>query len=360
LKKIDLRVLCVCVLLAQCTTGGSTSVNEGDTNGASSGPTTAWARGQATPVKILPNLQGAPLRDPTRLTLLIENTLVDIDHSKSIRIAGLPDPVDGDVVDVQTVDNQAVITYDHVQCTKCDPRIEVFDLAAGSKRAKRIATDVFVAPADHALWATRYVSETRCTLSLIRLDGRRVSRPRNIGCHLEPLRSTPLGLLALDQNTAENVILDPSDLHEIFRARRIHAVIGERVLFSDVGGFAIMDEKSGRVRRLAQPAAVGDPVGGEVSPEGRYVAIEFRDPEQFMDLWVLDLETLDWIHAPSMPVLAKVKRTGPLWACDGRLVLLGFFGAGKGSQTLVLWRPGEVQLAIREVRYPDGSFALRC
>jgi hypothetical protein len=141
-------------------------------------------------------------------------------------------------------------------------------------------------------------------------------------------------LLALDQDNAENVILDPGDLHEILRADRIHAVIGTRVLVSSSAGFTLIDEKSDLKRMLTEPAAVGDPGIGEVSPSGRYVAIEFRSPEQIMDLWVLDLETLDWIQAPSMPVLAKVKRTGPLWACDDRLVILGSFGVGEGIRAL--------------------------
>lgn len=204
------------------------------------------------------------------------------------------------------------------------------------------------------------MSETKRTLSMIGLDGRTMREPRGIACSIDPVRDTSLGLLALDQETAEDVILDPNDLHEIFRAERIHAVVGSRVLVSGLEGFAFVNVRSGRREELAEPAAVGYPSDGELSPDGRYVAIEFRNPAQYMDLWILDLQTLDWIHAPSMPVLAVVKRTGPLWSCDGRLVLLGYFGAESASKTLVVWRPGQAQLAIRSVDYPDGSFVLRC
>jgi hypothetical protein len=166
--------------------------------------------------------------------------------------------------------------------------------------------------------------------------------------------------LALDQDATEDLILDPRTLRVVLSADDIVAVIGDRVLVEDLSGFALLDGDGSRERSLGQPAAVGYPTDGVVSPNGRYVAVEFRNPAQYMDLWVLDLQTFEWIHAPSMPVLAYVKRTGPLWTCDERLVILGSFGSGEGEQELVVWRPGQSQLAIRSVDFPDGSFAVLC
>lgn len=72
-----------------------------------------------------------------------------------------------------------------------------------------------------------------------------------------------------------------------------------------------------------------------------------------MDVWLLDLITLRWLHMPSMPVAASLKFTGMEWTRDGRLILLGEFDGFGGA--LVVWRPGEGQPAIRKLSLPEGG-----
>jgi hypothetical protein len=354
--KVFLLAGAISLFASACTAGGPAPSDGGV---ASDRPTVAYPRGGGGPVEILPELQGVPLRDPTGLQLLVGDTLVDVDLGTQTTVTGLPVRTATDNVLVQMVANQAVITYEHTQCLECDARLEVFVVAPGATDATRIATDVAVAPADGALWAMRYESDTRCVLSMIALDGSSVGDGRRIGCEIVPLQSTTLGLLVFDQEATEDVILDPETLRELVSAGDIVAVIGERVLVEDLSGFSLADGKSGRERSLGQPAAVGVPMDGVVSPSGRYVAVEFRNPAQYMDLWVLDLETSTWIHAPSMPVLALIKRTPPLWTCDERLVMLGSFGL-EDEQDLVIWSPDQPELSIRRVDYPEGSFVVRC
>jgi hypothetical protein len=77
-----------------------------------------------------------------------------------------------------------------------------------------------------------------------------------------------------------------------------------------------------------------------------------------MDLWLLDLETLHWTRAPSMPVHALVKRAGPVWTADGRLALVGYFGnEPRPDHVLVVWQPGRAELQFRAVS-EDARYVL--
>ena len=68
------------------------------------------------------------------------------------------------------------------------------------------------------------------------------------------------------------------------------------------------------------------------------------------DVWLLDVQTMAWLHPPSMPAYTMLKGASLAWAKDGRLVLLGHFY--KSGALLVTWRPGEPALAVMPFQRP--------
>lgn len=149
------------------------------------------------------------------------------------------------------------------------------------------------------------------------------------------------------------------DLTEIQRWRyptQPYAVIGRQLLIGDNQQFTLIDTERSSTRTVAVPPAHGHPSYGLVSPDGRSVAIEYRDPYQVMDLWLLDIQSMQWTHMPSMPVRAFIKRPAPTWTSDGRLAVVGDFDAEPNRRhLLIVWRPGEISLELREVTN-DASF----
>ncbi|MEO3868995.1 RHS repeat-associated core domain-containing protein [Nonomuraea sp. B12E4] len=112
-------------------------------------------------------------------------------------------------------------------------------------------------------------------------------------------------------------------------------------------------------RPTGRPTAAGGVKDGEVSPGGRYIAVPFLaptgGPQEYLDVRVLDTETLRWTRVPSMPVPVDVKTRRMGWTPDGRLVLAGAFvttadadprETGYASM-IVTWRPGERTLSLR-------------
>lgn len=118
--------------------------------------------------------------------------------------------------------------------------------------------------------------------------------------------------------------------------------------------------RSGARTKIPAPTTIGHPgFPGScpaISPDGRYVMVEYGHPawpgpRQRLDLWLYDLQSRRWVHVPSMPAPVALKFTEEAWSKDGRLVILGsFYGVGRA---LAVWRPGERDLSVRVVDYPN-------
>ncbi|WP_129669825.1 hypothetical protein [Phytoactinopolyspora endophytica] len=295
--------------------------------------------------------EGVPLTGATGLRLVDGNMLVDLDQGERSKITGLPEGGDR-WVEAHEVGHRTVLT---VGCAlECDDPNQVFVLSEDATEAMRIASDVVMAPAPDGIWVTTYETDDICTLAKIGLDGRTMTPARAIDCAVTVREETPLGLLVWIDGRGD-AILDPADLSEPVREDgTIHAVVGTRMVVTGGEGFAVV-ESDGSSTTVEAPESVGRPYDGRVSPDGRYVAFSYQHPawpgpRQRLDVWVLDLNKMEWAQVPSMPVAAALKVTTEFWAPDGRLMLLGSF---EERHLLAAWRPGESELAIREVTLPE-------
>ncbi|MCI0689884.1 MAG: hypothetical protein L0Y54_21990 [Sporichthyaceae bacterium] len=300
-------------------------------------------------------LRGAPLTGPTGLSLLVGNTVFDLDAGTSHPVTGLPDLAG--TIRAQQVGATAVISFD---CPDCGPNSRLYAVSGGSAGALPLGSGNWAAPGHGGVWVKVYRTASRCTLAEIDLTGRTVREARGIDCAGTPRAETELGLLARIQDGAgfEDVILAPGTLHRQLRADRIHAVVGSRVLSGDAGGFMLTDHETGRAESIALPTSVGFPSDGLVSPDQRFVAIAFEHPawpgpRQRMDLWLLDLDTAQWTRLPAMPLPVALKATDMTWAPDGRLVAVGAFE--QVGRAVVTWRPGDAQLRFRPVDLPSAE-----
>lgn len=281
------------------------------------------------------------------LVLLAHDAMIDTADGTRRPVDGLP--AQGEVRWAQRAGDTLVVTVD---CLDCEPRPSVYVLEDGTDRAEHIADGVFVTPGTAGLWAKSYEEPgDSCGLALLDLAGELVRAGQPLDCDIQLVEETDLGLVAFSGQ--DWLLLDPTSLDVIVRWRspsRLIAVVGNQTLNLDRHEFTLADVATGSSSSIAAPSSVGHAGYGIVSPDSRYVAIEYRDPSQFMDLWVLDLRTRDWIHAPSMPVRAFIKRDPPTWTSDGRLAVLGYFGDGPDLEHLVvLWRPGDAHLSLLDV-----------
>ena len=116
----------------------------------------------------------------------------------------------------------------------------------------------------------------------------------------------------------------------------------------------------GGERPLSVPAALGEPTGASVSPDGRYAAVAYGG--SYLDLWVLDLAEAQWQQVPSFPMYLYTRTLDPEWTDDGKLVLFGPFLEGLADRrvlALATWRPWDREVAVRRVDYPPGELTVR-
>lgn len=314
-------------------------------------------------------LQGTALASPTGLRFLISGNppvLVDLDRRRTTRVTGLADG--------QVVLRVGASTVVNRECIGCTPRVYV--TRDGSTEARQIATGTAVAATSdrRGVWLMTQPGRGRCALNRIGLDGSKRSDPRPIDCRHRPLEETPLGLLCDVWTTTDNeyVVLAKNTMKPIFRATGIIQILGNRALTSEYGQpLKLTDIRTGRVTELPAPTTVGYPSYGVPSPDGRWLAVSYESPawpgpRQRMDLWLLDIRSLRWLHAPSMPVPLSLKDTSLAWTADNRLVLLGTFDATADSDidetfdAVAVWRPGDPQLSVRRITLPvsAGSFVM--
>lgn len=236
-----------------------------------------------------------------------------------------------------------------------DPTSFVYNLDADAP-ARRIASERFVTPGHgETLLAKSYQSNGTCLLERIDLVGTVIDPARPLDCDIKPVGESDVGIIARDYASTvadDYIVLDPTTLHERWRwpvPLQLHAIVGHRALLSDRREFLIVDLTTHEEVRVHAPEAFGHPGKGLVSPDSRYVAIEYRSPQQIMDLWLLDLDQLVWLQAPSMPVHALIKRAPPVWTADGRIAVVGDFGTVHYRHLLAVWEPDHADWAVREV-----------
>jgi hypothetical protein len=351
IRRISLIVAFGLVLVA-CTSGGAPELAE-----------TIAVEACAESVDPFESLCGRALEGPTGLVLVVGDTVVDIDADTRQRIEGLPDgaefvPPASQPIWAQRVGSDAAIGVGDVS-----GRLEVFAVRPGSPQAVPIGFGG-PTPGSGGVWLREEISADDCRLSKVALDGEILAESAPADCDVNLIEETDLGLIGSREvdGAFSGVILDPDDLSApLFELGMIRGVFGSRVLHQAGGGsdFVVLDTLTGEEITIGLPVRFGQPSYGELSPDGRYLAVPFKSPLQVFDIWVLDTETLRWTQVPSMPVAAFVKATTIAWVPDGRLVIL--LTLEPGGHQLATWTPGDSELQVRQLDYElDASVAVWC
>lgn len=310
-------------------------------------------------------LSGVPLAAPTGLRLLLAASppvIVDLDRDTREELSGVPAGADR-VVLVKRLGTSAVLSSDYPDF---DPNAELFVLRSGSLAAERFTSGTSFAPANDqtGIWVARNLGDAGCTLHKIAFSGRELVPSRPLDCRFVLRDETPHGLLMSmvpasqhEPSWDEIISIDSGQLVRTFE--NVLAVTDEWILArkrNEPVTLLLQQMGSDSRREVTPPTDIGEPSYGQVSPDGRYMAISFEHPAwpgptQRLDLWLLDLKSFEWLRAPSMPVGAALKATSFVWAADGRLVLLGDFD--HIGTAVAVWHPGRDQLEIRSVPLPE-------
>ncbi|WP_336217101.1 hypothetical protein [Nonomuraea sp. LPB2021202275-12-8] len=312
-------------------------------------------------------LSGQPLGPGSGIRLLVSGNdpaprtpaTLDVDTGTSTPVSGLPDP------DPRTT----LSTFVHGRHTV----IEVSGPAVNQGRlyllkghkARKLATGWYAFPAfdDSGFWITdQPVDGGPCTIRKQAENGKILRRPRWSYCGALPFDDTPYGLHARHRD--ESILLDHDSLRKTTSPRIVAATSQEMLVERPGKNLALVIPGTKKQRSVGRPTGVGEVKDGEVSPDGRYVAVPFltptAGPHEHLDVWVLDTKNLKWAHLPSMPLPVDVKTRRMRWTPDGRLVLAGAFVTtataypqeSDYASMIATWRPGEQVLSLRRLPVP--------
>ena len=301
-------------------------------------------------------LGGRELSLPSNLVVLSGNFALDVDSGVAERISGLPDRESQRFWSLSAGDRAFVV----VDCDTCRSP-EVFSLDGTLAHGESVGYG-FPAPAPDGIWLKRFLSDSTCVLAKVTLDGRTRTPERSFDCEFTIIEESRLGLVAFTTDL-KWALIDPDTFEPIFFSGAIHGVIGDEVMISDRDGFVLVDPTTGSETRALRPTEVGRPSYGKPSPDGKFMAVSFEHPawpgpRQRLDVWVLQIDTMNWVRLPSMPVAVALKTTDMAWAPDGRLVVFGWFE--DVGDAIVVWRPGATELEILETELnPAGSLVAR-
>jgi hypothetical protein len=338
--------VCLSTLMLACTgASGSDPVSVG------SAPSTPTSDGGGARYEI-GFLSGRELRRPSNLILLSGESVLDVDSGRAQPVSGLPRHNDQTAWGFSAGD-QAFIQID---CSACSSP-EVFGLDGSLGQATSIGYG-FAAPADDGIWFTKFLTDSTCLLMKTTLSGATLIQERPFECGFTLVEHSSLVLVAFATDGTW-AFIDPNTLESSFTAPKILGVIGERILVSDQSGVALVDPASDSETRTLLPTEVGQPSYGVPSPDGKVVAISFEHPawpgpRQRMDVWLLEVDTMEWSRLPSMPIAAALKATDLDWTPDGRLVIFGSFE--DVGHAIAVWEPGQTELEILVTQFdPTGS-----
>ena len=300
-------------------------------------------------------LQGQPLAGATGLRLLMASDpprLLDVDRGTSQLVGGVP--AGQGPFSVSPVSDGAIVAADR----------EVFVLGRGSEWAAPVGRggNAMASLDGRGVWLMQ--QGTTCGLREVLLDGRARRPLRKLPCGAGLVADTPLGLLVWTDPAADgerSALLDPGTGRVVARYPEVLGVVGDLVLWGDqergAGPFTLTNRRTGARHRVPRPTPHGLADLGQVSPDGRLLAVEFVDLSwtrvqgQVDDIWLLDLRTRRWRHLPGTPLITGVKFMSMQWTADGRLVLAGDFE--RFGEAVVVWRPGQDHLAIKRLDLPD-------
>jgi hypothetical protein len=309
-------------------------------------------------------LHGVPLVGRTGLRLLVAADppfVLNVDSGRVTPVTGVnirryP------VLTVQAVGRDAVVWADGRSGR--NPPV-VYVVRHGTTRAIRIGTGSVAAPADHGhgLWLIGARGAHGCGLREVSLSGSGLRRPRRVACGSQ--------LLSVGADTAVVVhghqVITPETGRTLLHAQSLWAIAGGHALTSTGSGPPLRlvslgggdGDGGGAGRSLRWPSRIGLTDQAVTAPGGRIIALDFADPAyrlgstQVTDAWLLDPVTARLQHLPDMPAAVHLKFTSMAWASDRRLVMVaGPDGPGAGRGLVVVWRPGQRQLALRAVHLP--------
>lgn len=303
-------------------------------------------------------LSGSPLDRPSGLLIVEGNSVVDIDAGTVERIGGLPDPAAEDRFWSVRAGSNAIIW-----CYRGCSAPDVFILKKGESTAQSIGTGS-PTPGVDGVWLQDFGS---CVLTKVDWDGETLRPKTEFDCGAHLIEETPLGLVAWTETNLgliQGLLIEPDSLTTVVEVGEIHGVIEDEILYSQEEAFILLDTETGSETKIEFPTEIGQADYGQPSPNGRWLAVAFKHPawpgpRQRLDVWLLDMTTLEWTRLPSMPVAASLKGTDFTWTADGRLVLYGAFD--EAGVAIATYSPGDEQLQVSTVDHrPAASIVAWC
>jgi len=316
-------------------------------------------------------LAGNALRGKTGLRLLVASDppfVLDVDTGSVMPVPGIRAMSRGALWVVGVGGRSAVVV-----ARSAWKRAEIYAVRGREARVTSlgIGTNAWPAADGRAVWVQSAASGSRCTLRLMRLDGRRIRAPRPFPCAISDPAAGSLGLVA-----RRTRVLDPHTGRLVLGTHwGVLAAAGTKLVLAGPGrGFTLLDGVTRAQQRLPWPSILGYRGRPAADPQGRFVALAFAVPTwntqtlprswkggplQALDVWLLDTDTGKLAQLPGMPAFVGIKQTSLEWTGDGRLVLLG---ESNGKNLVAVWRPGQRRLALRTVGLERGggsnSFAI--
>lgn len=212
-----------------------------------------------------------------------------------------------------------------------------------------------VAPSadESGVWLIRDDGNDLCRLQYVSLLGAERDRGRPASCTTAVRQEVSHGLL-ITVNTgtaaAEDVLIDPVTGRAVHQFPRVLAITEDRMLLAELTKFSVLDLRNDQRTPVDLPVANGKPGPVVPSRDGYKVAVVFGDPAwkgtttQTADVWVLELDTLAWRHAPSMPIATPLKQVAIDWSEDHDLVVTTDVVAG--------WHVGKPEWLIVKTPLP--------
>ncbi|WP_214109275.1 hypothetical protein [Acrocarpospora catenulata] len=310
-------------------------------------------------------ISGQPLGPGSGIRLFVSGfagadpapAVMDVDTGTLTPVVGLPDP-DPKITVFTTVRGR------HALVEVAGPAVnQAWVYLLKGSRARKLSTGWSAFPAfnDSGLWITdQPVHGGPCTVRKLAENGKLLRHPRWTYCGALPVNDTPYGLHTIHNRTS--ILLAHDSLRKIAKYPRIVAWTSRKLLVQRQDkDFALVVPGAKKEQPISRPTRSGEVWDGEVSSDGRYIAVPFLGPSSaahaYLDVWVLDTGTLQWTRLPSMPTPADVKTRRMLWTPDGRLVLAGAFVTSPDAYPLesdhvsmvAVWRPGEPVLSIKRL-----------